>query len=234
MYSKDTSEIFSSKENIIKLLKKEMKFNFYSHQERIKKGTMVELHHSYNDYFYLVTSGYMKYNNDLNVTNQFQFLISPGDIPLLNPYNEASTNKPACIALTDVVWWKIDFNFFKKVMLVEDPKNLLLIHHMEITRNKLYASYLKSLLSSKQRVLLSILMILDTGFHKGNNMIELPSFLNYAILAEFSSTSKTYTSDILSDLRQTGILVSTTKPWMITDVKKFMTFIDNEGVPRLY
>lgn len=234
MYSKDTSEIFSSIDNIIKTLKKNAKFNTYAYQERIAKGKMIELRASYNDYLYLVTSGYMKYNHDLNFTDQFQFLISPGDIPLLSPYNETPTSRPACIALTSVVWWKVDFNFFKKVMLEEDPKNIALIHHMYTAQNKLYTSYLKSLLNSKQRVLLSILMILDKGFHKGNDIVELPNFMNYSILAEFSSTSKTYTSDILSDLRETGILVSTTKPWIITDVKRFMHFIDDEGVPRLY
>ncbi|AQY49730.1 putative transcriptional regulator [Listeria weihenstephanensis FSL R9-0317] len=234
MYSKDTLEIFSSNKNIIKMLKKEIKFNSYTHQERIKKGDRVELRSSYNEYVYLVTSGYMKYNHDLNYTDQYQFLISPGDIATLRLYDEMSTNRPACIALTDVVWWKIDFNFFKNVMLAEDPKNIILTYHMEVSRDKLYTNYLQNLLNSKQRVLLCILMFLDKGFHKSDNIIELPNFISYPLLAEFSSTSKTYTSDILSDLRKSEILVSTSKPWIITDVKKFMNIIEDEGVPKLY
>lgn len=233
MFSKDTFDSFASLNNIMKLLKRDPAFNNHCQQEKIKKGAVVELYESYNTYFYIIQSGCMKYNHDLNSVNDFQFLISKGDMPLLRPYMEELPNRPVCEALVDTIWWKIDYPFFKRCILKEDQKNIILLHHIERTRKKLYTNYLKNLLSSRQRVLFSLVMFLDQKIVKEPNTIEFPEYLNYTILAEFSATSKNYTSDILRDLRAQNILISTKKPWIITDLKKFRELLTKEEVPYL-
>lgn len=233
MYSKDTFDDFASLNNIIKLLKKDSSFNSHCQQEKIMKGDIVELADAYNVYFYIIQSGCMKYNHDLDSTNESQFLISAGDMPLLRPYAQELHHRPVCTALIDTIWWKIDFPFFKKCLLVEDPKNIILVHQLEQTRKKLFGNYLKNLLSSRQRVLFSLAALIDGKVPREPNVIELPDYLNYNILAELSATSKNYTSDILSDLRGQNILVSTKKPWIISDMKKFRALTTSENIPYL-
>lgn len=233
MYSKDTFDDFASLNNIIKLLKKDSSFNSHCQQEKIMKGDTVELADAYNVYSYIIQSGCMKYNHDLDSTNESQFLISAGDMPLLRPYAQELHHRPVCTALIDTIWWKIDFPFFKKCLLVEDPKNIILVHQLEQTRKKLFGNYLKNLLSSRQRVLFSLAALIDGKVPREPNVIELPDYLNYNILAELSATSKNYTSDILSDLRGQNILVSTKKPWIIADMKKFRALTTSENIPYL-
>lgn len=134
------------------------------------------------------------------------------------------------IALTDVVWWKIEFHFFKEMMELEDPRNYIMLHQLAETRRRLYVIAVQEKLSSRESIYFSLNTMIDYGLRVSEKAVELPKFLTYQILADNSNTSKSYTSKVLSNLREKGILESQKKPWRINDVQKLQELIDAEAL----
>ncbi|EUJ25217.1 hypothetical protein PCORN_18224 [Listeria cornellensis FSL F6-0969] len=147
-------------------------------------------------------------------------------------YNEDIPTQSRLEALTDVIWWRIDFSFLKQTLLLEDPRNYILLHYMARTRRELYALAVINRLNSKERIYFSLLSLIDLGFHKDTNVVELPEFLTYERLAELSNTSKGYTSKVLLHLREEKILISNKKPWIISDVKKLKELLGADNLPE--
>ncbi|MBA3926272.1 Crp/Fnr family transcriptional regulator [Listeria rustica] len=233
MYRREDFETFSSIQNIIKLLKKDSAFNENCFQERLKKGSVVEFDTSFRGDIYIIESGFIKLNIDRDYVNAFQFILSRSDIPLLRTFTEDSPHQFVCSALTNVIWWKIDYDFYKKIMLIEDPKNMLLIHQLEKKQKELNTNYIKGVLNSRKRILFTISQLMEYGIYPSNNRLELPKFLTYSLLAELSNTSRSYAADILQDLRKRDIFYFQNKPWVINDVKQFKEILIEEGVPLI-
>ncbi|MBC1473839.1 Crp/Fnr family transcriptional regulator [Listeria grandensis] len=233
MYLKETIDNFATLSNIIKILKKDAQFNHHCIEERISQGTEL-FFDKRRDYFYLVQSGYVQYRYEGSSGQNFHFLVRPGNFPFLPIYQEDIPHNSRIEALTDVIWWRIDFAFLKKMLQLEDPRNYILMSFMARTRRELYAIAVQDRLSSKKRIYFSLISLIDLGFRKDSNTVELPIFLTYDRLAELSNTSKGYTSKALLELRENEILISNKKPWVITDVKKLKNLLDADSLPNLF
>lgn len=231
MYLKETIDNFATSSNILKLLKKDAQFNHHCIEERFPMGQEL-LFDKRRDHIYLIASGYVKYTYEGETEKKFSFFVQSGDLPFLPLFNEDVPTKSRLEALTDVRWWRIDFAFFKQMLLLEDPRNYILLHYVARTRRELYALAIKDRLNSKERIYFSLLSLIDLGFHKDVNVVELPVFLTYEQLAELSNTSKGYTSKVLLGLREEKILISNKKPWIISDVKKLKELLGADSLPE--
>ncbi|MBC1984941.1 Crp/Fnr family transcriptional regulator [Listeria booriae] len=232
MYLKETIDSFASNANILKLLKKDAQFNHHCIEEMVSKGTEL-IYNRDREYFYLIEQGYVKYEYDGQLGQRFHFLFGPGSFPFLPIYEDDVPNISKVEILADVRWWRVEFSFFKKVMRVEDPRNYILLAYMARTRRELYAITIQDRLNSQDRIYFSLLSLIDLGFRQKNNSVELPIFLTYKRLAEFSNTSKGYTSKVLSELRAKKILISSKKPWVITDVEELRRLLGADQLPQL-
>ncbi|CAM4182260.1 Crp/Fnr family transcriptional regulator [Listeria booriae] len=216
MYRDGELATFASFSNIMKLLKKDPQFNQYCTQHRIPKGTVQVVDNRKNAY--LLENGYLSYTYTGKVGAGYFFITWPGSFAVL-PISE---NQVPMIgemrALTDLIWWKIDMNYLRKMLFMEDPRNHIMLSFALQTRYYLYLIVKKYHLSSVERVYFSLLLCTESGIQIKNNQAELPLFLNYGLLAEFSETSQSYTTRVLADLREKGVLQSSKKPWVITDV----------------
>ncbi|MBC6308680.1 Crp/Fnr family transcriptional regulator [Listeria sp. FSL L7-1582] len=231
MYLKETIDNFATSSNILKLLKKDAQFNHHCIQERFPMGQEL-MFGKRREHFYLIESGYVKYTYEGQTGKTFSFFVRSGSFPFLPLYEEDIPTKSRLEALTDVVWWKIDFAFFKQTLLLEDPRNYILLSYTARTRKELYGLAVKDRLNSKERIYFSLLSLIDLGFHKDTNVVELPIFLTYERLAELSNTSKGYTSKVLLGLREDKVLISNKKPWIISDVIKLKELLDANSLPE--
>lgn len=231
MYLKETIDNFATGSNILKLLKKDAQFNHHCIEERFPMGQEL-LFDKRREYIYLIESGYVKYTYEGETQKKFSFFVQSGDLPFLPLFSEEIPTKSRLEALTDVTWWRIDFSFFKQMLLLEDPRNYILLSCLARTRRELYAIAVRDRLNSKERVYFSLLSLIDLGFRKDTNMVELPIFLTYERLAELSNTSKGYTSKVLLNLREEKVLLSNKKPWVISDVKKLKELLGADNLPE--
>lgn len=170
-------------------------------EERVPKGQEL-LFGKRRDYFYLIEQGFVKYTYAGETGKNFSFFTPAGSFPFLPMYEEDIPTKSKLEALTDVTWWRIDFSFLKQTLLLEDPRNYILLHFAARTRRELYAIAVKDRLNSKERIYFSIISLINMGFRIETNTVELPIFLTYESLAELSNTSKGYASKVLLELRQ--------------------------------
>lgn len=229
MYLKETLDQFASISNILKLLKKDPGFNKYCIQERVLHKTIFTADKK-RKYIYIIEEGYMKLVFEGTNQYNFSYILQKGAFPYLPVYTEDIPKHMMLIALTDVVWWKIEFQFFRKMMQLEDPRNYLMLHHLAETRRRLYLIAVQEKLSSRDSIYFSLNTMLDYGLRVSEKAVELPEFLTYQFLADHSNSSKSYTSKVLSHLREKGILESQKKPWRINDVQKLQELIHTEAL----
>ncbi|EAF9292156.1 Crp/Fnr family transcriptional regulator [Listeria monocytogenes] len=229
MYNKETLQSYASFSEILKLLKRDLSFNKYCSQQRITKGSTFLFDENMNT-CYLLESGYVKNNyiSEALGSNgpQIAYITSSGNLINLPLLIEERPKKYEIVALTDVIWWKIDFDYIRKILLTEDPKNFIIFHFALETRNQLFTLLKKYSLSKKNSIYYSLLSLVTYGIQIKENQVELPLFITYDILADLSFASKTYTSEVLKDLRKAGILLSSKKPWIITDIHGLKNLID--------
>ncbi|MBC2304355.1 Crp/Fnr family transcriptional regulator [Listeria booriae] len=227
MYREGELASLASFSNIMKLLKKDAHFNQFCTQHRIPKGTTQEITDRMK-YAYLLETGYLSYTYSGKIGSGYFFISFPGSFANLPISGSQVPMIGKLTALTDVVWWKIDVEFLRKMLFTEDPRNHIMLNFALQTRYYLYLIVKKYHLTSEERVYFSLLRCTESGIQVKDNQAELPLFLTYDLLAEFSETSKSYTSRVLADLRNKGILQSSKKPWVITDVAYLRKLVDVE------
>ncbi|MBC2024996.1 Crp/Fnr family transcriptional regulator [Listeria booriae] len=233
MSSQTTFNKFSSVQLILDELKKNRLFADYCYQERISKGDILDLKKYYSTHFLLIEQGFFKLNPDINYSSKAQIFLHKGDLLLFPSQSQPIFGHPVCVALSNAIWWKIDATFFKAVLFAENLISSIVIPGLNNMQEKLYMHYLKGSLTARGRILFDIQHMEKFGFLVNKNTVELPSFLNHNILAEFSGTSKGYAIEALYDLRQQGILLSKKKPWIITDRGKFKKICVKENIPPI-
>lgn len=225
MYLKETLDQFASPANILKLLKKDLTFNKHCIQERLEINTVIKADRE-RKYVYVIVEGFMKFIFEGIHKQEFIFIIERGSFPVLPIYSEDIPIYSKIIALTDVVWWRIDFQFFKKMMAIEDTRNYVMLHQLAETRRKLYFIAIKEKLSARDSIYFSLNEMMNFGIRISANTMELPKFLTYQELVNFANTSKSYTSKVLAELREEGILDSKKKTWRINDIQQVKKLID--------
>ncbi|EAD3238886.1 Crp/Fnr family transcriptional regulator [Listeria monocytogenes] len=227
MYLKETLDQFASIDNILKLLKKNPSFNKHCIQERLPQKTIITTNKQ-RKYIYIIEEGFMKLIFDENKLRDFSYILSKGALPFLPIYTEDIPQHIKMVALTDIVWWKIDIGFFKSTMEFEDPQNYLMLHQLAETRRRFYIIAYQEKLTSRESIYYSLNTLIELGLRISEKVVELPGFLTYQILADHANTSKSYTSKVLGYLRQEGILESQKKPWRINDVQKLQQLIETD------
>ncbi|MBC1233577.1 Crp/Fnr family transcriptional regulator [Listeria booriae] len=227
MYPKNIMEVFASPKNLVKLLKRDLQFNQYCIEERLKKGDTLTLD-TKNEFFYMLESGYLKetYTDILNI--QFHLIVKPPHFPIFATTEEEMPESISLTALTDVRWWKIDFQFFKKVLYSEDPRSYVVLHNLLFVKTRLYELVVKDRMEAADRIYYTLLQLLDISLVAGKNRAEFPHFLDYTLLAELASTSRSYTVTLLGELRDKGILVTHKKPWKLEDIAALQALLFKE------
>lgn len=231
MYAREELRSLASFTTIMKILKKDPNFNKYCTQRRIKKGSKFILDEDRKD-CYLLESGFVKYNYIGQSGPGYFFVIPPGQLISLPLVKDQFKVHGELTAVTDLIWWKIDVEFIRKMLLLEDPRNFIILNYTIQLAQRFYIMTRKYQLSAENRVYFALLRCSEAGIQIAENQIELPLFLTYDILAEFSATSKGYASTVLGELREKGILVSSKKPWIITDLAWLNDKLQIEGLPR--
>ncbi|MBC1502758.1 Crp/Fnr family transcriptional regulator [Listeria booriae] len=181
-------------------------------------------------YFYLIEYGHLKYKYTGLLGIDFSYIVQPGDFPLLPITEEDTPIASEFIALTKVTWWKIDFAFFRKLIMQEENGDLILLQHLQNNRTKLFYNVIRDRMDGKGSIYFTLDKLLDMGFRKGVNEVELPEFLTYDLLAELSHTSRAFAAQVLADLRSKGVLLSNKKPWVVTD-EKLLRQLLAESIP---
>ncbi|MBC1800284.1 Crp/Fnr family transcriptional regulator [Listeria booriae] len=227
MYPNNIMEVFASPKNLVKLLKRDLQFNQYCIEERLKKGDTLTLD-TKNEFFYMLESGYLKetYTDILNI--QFHLIVKPPHFPIFATTEEEMPESVSLTALTDVRWWKIDFQFFKKVLYSEDPRSYVVLHNLLFVKSRLYELVVKDRMEAADRIYYTLLQLLDISLVAGKNRAEFPRFLDYTLLAELASTSRSYTVMLLGELRDKGILVTNKKPWKLEDIAALQALLFKE------
>ncbi|MBA3927681.1 Crp/Fnr family transcriptional regulator [Listeria rustica] len=231
MYEKDELTSLASFSTIMRVLKKDPNFNKYCTQHRVKKGTKVVLDKNRKD-CYLLEAGFVKYNYIGQSGPGLFFVIPQGRFVSLPFFKDQFIVHGELTALNDLIWWKIDVEYLRKLLLLEDPRNFIVLDYAIQLGYYLYIMTKKYYLSAEHRIYFSLQRCSEVGIRIAENQIELPSFLTYDLLAEFSGTSKGYTSTVLGELRDKGILLSSKKPWIITDVAWLDGILEVEGLAR--
>lgn len=224
MYLKETLDQFASLDNVLMLLKKNPSFNKHCIQERLPQKTIISSTKQ-RKHIYIIEEGFMKLTFE---PRDFSYILSKGAFPYLPVYTEDIPQHMMMVALTDVVWWKIDIGFFKNMMEFEDPRNYLMLHQLAETRRRFYTIAYQEKLTSRESIYYSLNTLIEFGLRISEKVVELPEFLTYQILADHANTSKSYTSKVLGHLREEGILESQKKPWRINDVQKLQRLIKTD------
>ncbi|MBC2159696.1 Crp/Fnr family transcriptional regulator [Listeria booriae] len=229
MYQKEMLQSLASPSNVLKILKKNDLFYDHCIEERLAKGEIVTTSRQ-PKYFYLIEYGHLKYKYTGLLGIDFSYIVQPGDFPLLPITEEDSPLASEFTALTKVTWWKIDFSFFRKLIMQEENGDLILLQHLLNNRTKLFYNVIRDRMDGKGSIYFTLDKLLDMGFRKGVNEVELPEFLTYDLLAELSHTSRAFAAQVLADLRRQGVLLSNKKPWIVTD-EKLLRQLLAESIP---
>lgn len=229
MYQKETLQSIASPSNVLKILKKSNLFYDHCIEERLAKGEIVTTAR-HPKYFYLIEYGHLKYKYTGLLGIAFSYIVQPGDFPLLPITEEDTPIASEFTALTKVTWWKIDFAFFRKLIMQEENGDLILLQHLLNNRTKLFYNVIRDRMDAKGSIYFTLDKLLDMGFRKSANEVELPEFLTYDLLAELAYTSRAFAAQVLADLRSQGVLLSNKKPWIVTD-EKLLRRLLAESIP---
>ncbi|AIS60534.1 helix-turn-helix domain-containing protein [Listeria ivanovii] len=229
MYLKETLDQFASQANILKLLKRNPSFNQHCIQERLTSNTTITTG-TRRKYIYIIEEGFAKFVFEGLHKQNFVFIMNQGSLVYLPVYSEDIPKHTMVVALTDIIWWRIEFEFFKEMLALEDPRNYIMLHHLADTRRKLYFIAIQEILSARDSIYFSLNTMMQFGLRISANVMELPKFLTYQILSDHANTSKSYTSKVLTELREKGILDSKKKPWRINDIQRLKQLIDVESI----
>ncbi|MBA3925699.1 Crp/Fnr family transcriptional regulator [Listeria rustica] len=215
----------------LKVVKSHPDFYGFARERRIKQGEAITQNNMGTNLLAIeegiIKLGYRK-NEDKVV---FQYFLHPGDFCILPEYVGDVPADLIYEPVTDVLGWEIDSLFFQMVLSEKDPQNSILIQHFLGTRRRFFRASIRANLTAKQRIYFNLQLLMDMGFHVNSNCIELPDFINYVVLADMSNVSKSLVASVLQILKTEGILISSEKPWIITNVKKFQELMVQEEIP---
>ncbi|MBC2098358.1 Crp/Fnr family transcriptional regulator [Listeria booriae] len=220
MYNDRDLEEFSNAYNLVKMLKMYPEFNENTLDVTFNKGESFFRKDAHR-YCYLVKKGYFKVNAVTEQGNQFLMLTEAGHIIFFPLYYSFIFNDLVATALEEAQCLRIESEFLKKVIAFEDPHNHVALQYLTQVSRRFYSSLALISLSSKQRVVYTLIELVDTfGRHTKASIIELPSFVNYDTIAEFARCSRSYTVSVLSKLRKQNIISSKKSGWTILNEKR--------------
>ncbi|MBC2259219.1 Crp/Fnr family transcriptional regulator [Listeria booriae] len=230
MYSKEMLESYATFENIMKILKKDPRFSEYCSQTKMPAGTRLRLDRSRN-VCYLLERGYVKYNFSGEDGMRNFYIVYPGkfiSLPVVEGYIPSAGN---LLFLNDSVCWTIDFEFLRKVLFSEDPRNFILISFLNETRYKLYVLATVRNLNAENRILLTLVRLANFGMHVSANRVELPPFLTHSMVAELASSSRSLVTHTFRKLHDQGILDSSKKPWVLENFSALQESLQISDIP---
>ncbi|MBC2317869.1 Crp/Fnr family transcriptional regulator [Listeria booriae] len=230
MYSKETLESYATFDNIIKFLKKDPRFHQYCSQTKMPAGTSIRLDGSRN-VCYLLERGYVKYNFSGGDGMRNFYIVYPGKFITLPVVEGYIPNAGEILFLDESVCWTIDFEFLRKILFSEDPKNLILVSFLNETRYKMYVLATMRNLTAENRILLTLVRLANFGMHVSANRIEMPPFLTHSMIAELASTSRSLVTRTFKKLHNQGILSSSKRPWVIEDYSSLQESLQISDIP---
>ncbi|MBC6298722.1 Crp/Fnr family transcriptional regulator [Listeria booriae] len=217
MYNERDLEAFSNAKNIVKLMKRYTDFNKHTLDVTMNKGESFSRRDAHR-YCYLVKEGYFKINATNEQGDHFLMLMEAGHIIFFPLYYSIVFNDLVATALCETHCLRIESEFLKKVIALEDPHNHIALRYLTQVSRHFYSSLALITLSSKQRIMYILIELIDTfGRHTKAREIELPSFVNYETIAEFARCSRSYTISVLTTLRKQNIISSKKSGWIILD-----------------
>lgn len=226
MYKKEELHSLASFHNILKLLKKDPHFNHFCTQHKMVKGFKYSINQNKNN-SYLLESGFLSCSFNESFKDGLFFIVKPGKFASISVIQENTPYTANFKALTEVIYWEIDNQFLRKMLLMEDPRNYILLNYLVETRRRMYILARKNFFSSEKRIYFALQRCAEVGIHFQENQIQLPMFITYELLSQLASTSKSYTSRVLYDLRTKGVLESSKKPWIIKDFSYVNSLLDS-------
>ncbi|EUJ42350.1 Crp/Fnr family transcriptional regulator [Listeria riparia] len=230
MYPKELLESHAAFENIMKILKKDPRFHEYCSQTKMPAGTSIRLDRS-RHVCYLLERGYVRYNFSGEDGMRNFYIVYPGKF-ITFPVVEGYIPSAGEISfLNDSVCWTIDFEFLRKMLFSEDPRNLILISFLNETRYKLFVLATMRNLSAENRILLTLVRLANFGMHVSSNRIELPPFLTHSMVAELASTSRSLVTHTFRKLHSQGILTSSKRPWILEDFSALRETLHIADIP---
>ncbi|MBC1562468.1 Crp/Fnr family transcriptional regulator [Listeria booriae] len=230
MYSKETLESYATFSNILKILKRDSRFNEYCSQTRVAAGTSLPLNKE-RDVCYLLESGFVKYNFSGEDGLRNYYIVYPGKFITLPIVEEYVPNIGELLFLSQSVYWTIDFEFLRKMLFNEDPRNYIMLQFSVETRYKLYVLATMRNITAEERVMFTLIRLANFGMHVSANRVDLPSFVTYNIVAELAGTSKSFATLTLKKLRDKRILDSSKRPWVIEDMSFLQDTLNISDIP---
>ncbi|MBC1616666.1 Crp/Fnr family transcriptional regulator [Listeria booriae] len=217
MYSDRDLEAFSNVKNLMRIMKQYTNYSEHTLDVTINKGESISRREAHR-YCYLVKEGYFKISATNEQGEHFLMLMEAGHIIFFPLYYSIVFNDLVATALSEAHCLRIESKFLKKVIALEDPHNHIALRYLTQVSRHFYSSLALITLSSKQRVIYTLIELVDTfGRHTKAREIELPSFVNYETIAEFARCSRSYTISVLTTLRKQHVISSKKSGWIILD-----------------
>ncbi|MBC1230326.1 Crp/Fnr family transcriptional regulator [Listeria booriae] len=222
--------IYSDKIDLMKLLKENPDFYSSSHELKIKKGEVLS-QKNIADNLFKIESGFVEFGYLKDREFIFQFFLQPGEILAFPEYGEDVPAEGCYIAINEVRGWVIDMAFAQEVLLEKDPKNQIMMTHFLQTRRKFFRASIRANLEPKQRVYYCLMILIELGFRHSKNSVKLPDFVTHDVLATMANVSKSLVLTVVKFLRDSEILASNKKPWVILDLSELMYIMAEERIP---
>ncbi|MBC1332791.1 Crp/Fnr family transcriptional regulator [Listeria booriae] len=221
---------FTQQNDLMELLRSADGFSDFSHEQRIKKGETFT-RENISNFLFRIESGTVQFGYIKDRQFIFQFFLQPGDFLTLPEYSEDLPAEGCYIALNDVSGWVVDMAFVQEVLNERDPKNYIMMEHFLRTRRKFFRASIRANLEAKQRVYFCILILIEIGFRQSKNSVELPEFVTHDVLATMANVSKSLVLSVVKFLRESEMLASNKKPWVILDLNRYMLLMAEERIP---
>ncbi|MBC2168249.1 Crp/Fnr family transcriptional regulator [Listeria booriae] len=226
MYDKNYVEQFTSYPNLIALLQKYSDFQKKTVDMRMSASEIL-YENTIRTNCYLLKSGYVQITDISKYGNTYLLMGAPGKIISLPIYYSELPQLIEIKALTDVIITRVDFEFLRKVLQLEDPHNYVTINYLSNLRKILYHEVTQNTTVVQIRIIKFLIYLADSlGMRAGNYMVWLPPFLTYEVLADFAHCSKPHAVTILKELREKGIIDTHRGQWAILDIRKLQALLD--------
>ncbi|WP_430536626.1 hypothetical protein [Listeria rocourtiae] len=217
--------------HILASLKKDPYFYTYCTQQKLTIGSTVPLINCTHN-LYFIESGFIQCLRDIGTDEPLHIIMQPGDFPYLPFNSEDYPEITACEALTDIILWKIDISFFKKMMHLENLDETIFAIHSDKSSKNIEEHFLMDRLHPEERIYFSLLIMMRLGSLGTADTAQLPAFVTYEKIAEYSLTSVDFTAEILNNLQKNN-LISLDDNWTITNVIAFNAMLASKNILTL-
>ncbi|MBC1285480.1 Crp/Fnr family transcriptional regulator [Listeria booriae] len=218
MYNSEYINSLTNYNRVLLMLNKSEDFYEHSHQLKLKKGEKIYLD-AHRDHCYLIQSGFIQVSNVIDDKPNFLYISQHGDFPVLPVVSKYIPKEVRLEVLADALVWVIDFQFLKNCLLLEDPKNFVLISQMENVIIDIARVNTLAQISAQQRIQYLLEYLVENfGIVDGQGYRILPPFLTYNKLSEFSNLSKSHTIKIVEKLKEDGLITIKKGQWIILDI----------------